>query len=262
MIPAVILAASAAAIWLGAPARSALRRLEPRRGAPAAWWRAGALLVVALAGSWAAGGPQLVGWLVAAGVALATIGWVWRAARQDRAARKARADTAQAARTLALLLRAGQIPSQALDQAAQDVPILAPAAATARVGADPAEAIAGLASRRGYEAMGSVAAAWRVCQASGAPIADVLGRVANQIRRARQVRGVVEAELSTARASGRIMAALPLVGVGLGVVVGADPVSFLFGTTLGQVLVIAAVCLTAVGVVWTEKLASSVGKRS
>ena len=90
---------------------------------------------------------------------------------------------------------------------------------------------------------------------SGAPIAGVLEQVAENLRQEHQLAEVVETELSSARASGHIMAVLPFGAVGLGFLAGGNPLDFIFGAALGQWLALVAVALTAVGVVWTERLA-------
>ncbi|NHB85424.1 hypothetical protein G7085_14535 [Tessaracoccus sp. HDW20] len=71
----------------------------------------------------------------------------------------------------------------------------------------------------------------------GAPVADVLAGVSEAMRAEQRVSAVVEAELSAARTSGHIMAVLPFLAVGLGYSVGVDPLAFLTGGPLGQVLV-------------------------
>ena len=146
-------------------------------------------------------------------------------------------ECARAARILASLLRAGQIPTAALREAAADCPVLEPAAAAAAIGADVPRTLEAAASRPGQDGMRSVAAAWRVSERSGAPVAECLARVAENLRRQRQLQAVVEAELAAARASGRIMAALPFLAAGLGFAAG--------------------VTLTASGVLWIDRLAQS-----
>ena len=118
------------------------------------------------------------------------------------------------------------------------------AAAFRELGATP--------GRAGYQ---RVAAAWQVSERTGAPIAVVLGRVAENLREERHLAAVVSAELATARASGRIMAALPFVAIGMGSLVGAKPLEFLFGSWLGQAAFMAGTVLVVGGVVWTERIA-------
>ena len=50
------------------------------------------------------------------------------------------------------------------------------------------------------------------------------------------------------------MALLPVAAIGLGTVVGADPVGVLVAGSWGPVLVAAAVGLTAAGALWSERI--------
>ena len=162
-----------------------------------------------------------------------------------------------AARVLSSLLKAGQIPSAALAEAAEDCPLLATAATAARLGGDVATELRTAAGRPGREGLALVAAAWQVSERSGAPVADVLATVAENLRRERQLGAVVETELSAARTSGHIMAALPFLALALGFAAGGNPVDFLLEGPIGQMLILVGVALTAVGVVWIDRLAAA-----
>lgn len=212
-----------------------------------------AVAALALVGVWF--GPRALGWAVTFAVAGGT---VVRLALTHRAAARERrlaGECAEAAGLLASLLRAGQIPSEALSTAAEDCAVLATAASAARLGGDVPAELALAASRPGCGGLARIGAAWQVCQRSGAPIAPVLSLVADALRRERQVGAMVDAELAAARMSGRIMAALPFAAVGLGFAAGVNPVDFLLGQPLGGVLVLVGAVLTAVGVLWIDRLA-------
>ena len=200
-------------------------------------------------------GLRAAGWVVAGGVVAGTALWVLARMREDRRHAAEKVGTARATRTLALLLQAGAIPTHALENAASDCPILASAALTGRLGGDIAAALDEAGRVPGRQGLGRAAAAWRVSELTGAPVAAVLTRVAENLRKERHLAGVVAAELATARASGRIMALLPFVAVAVGMLVGADPLSFLFGSWAGQVMFVAGTVLAAIGVVWTERIA-------
>ena len=89
---------------------------------------------------------------------------------------------------------------------------------------------------------------------TGAPIADAANRVADGLRSDAAAERLVEAELAAPRASGRMLAALPALGIALGYVSGGDPIAFLSGTWVGQLCLAAAVCLVCAGLVWTTLL--------
>ncbi|MDO5677273.1 MAG: type II secretion system F family protein [Propionibacteriaceae bacterium] len=254
MTGAALVAALAAALLIGP--RAGLRRLEPPR--PARQWKVSpwaVLAITAAVGVGGAFGARAVGWLAVASIALGTAGWLVVAAGKRRAQARRAAECAVAARVLSSLLRSGQIPTAALAEAALDAPVLAPAAAAARLGADVGAELIRAADAPGQAGLLSIAAAWSVSERSGAPVAAVLTEVAENLRRQRQLQAVVESELAAARTSGHIMAGLPFLAVGLGFMAGADPLAFLFGGVVGQVLVLAAVTLTAAGVLWIDRLA-------
>lgn len=262
-LPAALLAALAVAVAMGAPAGHRLVRLEARsEAAPSGSNKLPLLLgVVGLVAIQAFFGWRVLGWVVAVGIIVGLLIWLFRQSRLGRQQRQARDEVAAAAHTLALLLRAGQIPTRALVDAAADNPCLAPAAATVGLGGDVGAALMVAAREPGREALVKLAGAWRVSEASGAPVAKVVAQVTETVRRERQLADVVATELSTARSSGRIMATLPFLAIGLGVVAGADPIGFLFGDALGQSLLVAGVAMAAAGVVWTERIAATPGGR-
>jgi tight adherence protein B len=64
------------------------------------------------------------------------------------------------------------------------------------------------------------------------------------------------AAVSGARASAALLAVLPVLGVAMGVGLGAAPLEVLFHTSVGHGALAAGTVLTAVGVLWTEHLIS------
>jgi tight adherence protein B len=54
------------------------------------------------------------------------------------------------------------------------------------------------------------------------------------------------------------MGALPLLALLFGSAVGADPLGFLIGTSYGLACLVAGGLLTALGVVWVQRLARAV----
>ena len=258
MTAAAALAGLAAVLLLGpAPARSLgrLRVAPPGRVRRRRRWPVVVGVGVAVAVVGAGWGVRALGWAVTFVVAGATVAWLTAAHRGAAREHRTAGECAEAASLLASLLRSGQIPSQALATAAEDCAVLVTAAAAARLGGDVAAEFAVASARPGCAGLGRIGAAWRVCQRSGAPIAPVLTLVADALRRERQVGAMVEAELAAARMSGRIMAALPFAAVGLGFAAGVDPVDFLLGQPLGGLLVLIGTVLTAVGVLWIDRLA-------
>ena len=130
-------------------------------------------------------------------------------------------------------VRVGRIPAEALTLAAEDAPVLAVASGVQRNGGDVAAALLGQADPARLPGLRDLARAWQVGTRTGAPMADLLDQVANALRADQSVERTVASELAGPRATGRVMAVLPLCGIGLGYVLGGDPIGFLLGGPLG-----------------------------
>lgn len=155
-------------------------------------------------------------------------------------------------------LRAGQSTSRAVERALSSAdPGLAPSALGAiRWGGDVATALRSDGQRRGCELLASAAACWSVAQASGAGLAEALDRIVQQDRKAEEVRRQLSSHLAAPRATARMLAALPLLGVGLGVLIGGDPIAWLTGTSLGWGCLVVGAALTAIGLLWAQRIAA------
>ena len=133
--------------------------------------------------------------------------------------------------------------------------LLGPVVDSGRLGGNVPNALREVAGVRGCEAFGRVAAAWDLAETAGTPAAAVLGRVALAVRAHAEHVRAVRAELAGARASARLLAMLPLVGLLMGVGLGADPVHVLLETTYGQLALCAGITLELVGLAWTDRIA-------
>ena len=192
----------------------------------------------------------------------------------------------------AALLRGGRAPTRLWDElwllygaepppsgSASDVPpaALAPASraslaaarAAARCGAPVGPAIRRAATVRGAPAPESRAAgrergAWiefaacfDVAEASGCPLAEVLTRFAAQLEAEEDAEAARQTALAGPRATVRLLSGLPLLGLGLGMLLGVDPVSILLGEPAGLAALTAGVALTAAGRIWSARLVRS-----
>lgn len=105
------------------------------------------------------------------------------------------------------------------------------------------------------------AEAWRMCDAAlavaadaGAPVAGVLARLAGTIRdRAAGLRAV-DVALAAPRSTAKVVAALPLVGIAFGMLLGLDPVGALVGSPIGLAALAAGLGLGALAWAWTRRI--------
>jgi tight adherence protein B len=214
----------------------------------------GAASLLAVAGAFAA--PLALGLLVAVGA--------WSLRRRSTARR---ASAARAAAVLELCedlagdLAAGAAPGVALERAARRWPELAAPATAHRLGGSVPEAWRALAAAPGAADLHVVAAAWQVAERTGAGLADALAGVATGIREQQRTRRLVASELASARATARLMAALPLLTLAVGSGAG-DPVGFLLGTPAGLACAAAGVALALAGVAWIEGIAASLEREA
>jgi tight adherence protein B len=162
---------------------------------------------------------------------------------------------------LAAELRAGRDPTTALAAAAVVRSELETVARVSRLGGNVAAALREAALREEAAtcaaSMDRLATAWTVATTSGAGLAVVLDRVAAEIRVVRALRHEVAAQLAGPRASARLLAALPLLGVAVGWGAGTDPLSFLLGTPVGFGCLVVGGALAVLGLVWVERLAKA-----
>ncbi len=101
---------------------------------------------------------------------------------------------------------------------------------------------------------GRVESAWQVAEAVGAPLADLLDRLESDARCLDRVRLAAAAESAGARATTWLLAALPLAGIGVGYLMGVDPLSILLNTRLGAGCAGTAVALQVAGLVLSTRL--------
>lgn len=223
--------------------------------------RAAVLLVLAavtLVGVGAAG-AGFRGGVLGAAVAIAgvTVTRVVLLHARERRARRAQSEVARACGVLASYVRVGQVAADALVLVARDCPVLAEAATVQQIGGDVPEILRARAVRPGHGGLGDLARAWQVSSSTGAPMAPALEEVAVGLASDESLRSVVSAELSAPRSTGKVMAVLPLVGIGLGYLLGGRPLEWLLAGPLGWACLLLGLLLAAAGVLWIESLAQA-----
>jgi tight adherence protein B len=252
--PAVLALVSAAlAGWLLAPGpvrptgRLARGHRLPLLALPAAVG-----LVVALSGLARLALAVIAGAAVAAGLGL----WRRRAARVAASAVSAR--VLETCRLVGAELAAGRPPGDVLALAAEEWPLLDPAAEAFVLGADVPLALRRVAEVDGARDLRVLAAAWEVAHRSGRGLALAVGGVAEELQAEHATRRVVESELASARATARLVAALPLVALTMGSGVGGNPWRFLLASPVGLACLAGGLALVLAGVWWIESIAAGV----
>ncbi|WP_093258720.1 type II secretion system F family protein [Thermostaphylospora chromogena] len=175
------------------------------------------------------------------------------------AAARWRACSIELCQALRAELAAGRPAGEALARAISWVEFPDPSAvwavvAAARDGGDVPAALRAVAPSAGGEGLRRLAVCWQVAAAAGAGLATLVDRVEAMLRADEAHRQEVAAQLSGPRATARLLAVLPVLGVSMGAALGMNPFAFLFGTPAGLMCLLTGLTLAAGGVVWTRHL--------
>ena len=182
-----------------------------------------------------------------------------RSNRQRRAAGEGRALVA-ALEVLVGELRIGAHPVRAFEAAAEESTgavgtALSTVAARSRLGADVASGLYAAASR---SALGTewvrMAVAWQLAADHGMAISAMMRTVQTDIVERQRFRARVQANLAGARATAVILAALPVLGIALGELIGATPIAFLTGGEIGGWFLVAGTGLLCAGLWWADRI--------
>ena len=202
-------------------------------------------------------GEQLVLALIALGAAVAG-SLLWRGVRRERKRALRQRVVVELSEAMVGELRAGQPVVTALARGQELWPPFAPVVAAARLDADVPRAFRRLAELPGAEGLADVASAWQVSQRSGASLCAALSQVTESARARQSAQHVVRAELSSARATARVVALLPFAVLALTSGVGAEPWAFLLGHPAGLACLGLGVGLVLLGLWWVERIATAV----
>jgi tight adherence protein B len=187
---------------------------------------------IASAGAWIASG-WVAAFVVGAYMGAATL--EWRLSHRRRRAERLRHAALDAIGTFAAELRAGLAQPEAL-----------PAALVA----DDADPVVTQVARR-------VTAAVSLSRTLGAPLADLLERVEQDLRASLRLRALVAAQTSGVRATVALLAGLPIAGTAIGAGLGVSPLDALLHTAFGAACAVGAVALQAAGLAWCAWLSRS-----
>jgi tight adherence protein B len=160
------------------------------------------------------------------------------------------ADVGATVLRVAVLLQAGLSPVRAWETVAESED-----AAARRVhdGAAQGDPLAAAIAREGG-AWQSVAAAWAIATTVGAPLADTLRGIAAALRDAQETTDDVRVTLAEPAGTARLMAWLPLVGLGLGAAMGFDTLTTLFTNPWGIGCLVLGATLIVAAHRWTSSL--------
>ncbi|WP_243635558.1 type II secretion system F family protein [Kocuria tytonicola] len=194
--------------------------------------------------------------------------------RRDRAAEAMQWVTA--VRRLAALLHAGRAPAAVFGElapaAAGSDPtrrwiarVCREVAAAAQVGVPVSTALAQFARRpapvgdrmlsaTARSVCAQLAACWEISERSGASLAQTLSGVAQSLESQLDAQAARESALAGPRVTVRTLSWLPVLALGLGVLMGTDPVTTLLTTVWGRVALAAGAALSIAGRLWTRTL--------
>lgn len=178
-----------------------------------------------------------------------------------RNAAKLRVLVAHACNVLASQIRVGRVPAEALTGAATDCPVLVDAARVQDMGGDVTTVWRAAAERPGQAGLADLARAWQVSARTGAPLAHSLEQVSAALTADVALRAVIAGELAAPRATGKIMAVLPFCGLGMGYLLGGDPLHFLLSSRIGWGCLVFGAALAATGVLWIDHLSRLAGEQ-
>ncbi|MGW2306819.1 type II secretion system F family protein [Actinomadura luteofluorescens] len=121
----------------------------------------------------------------------------------------------------------------------------------------PPDHLDDLATQPGAEGLRLLTACWRVGSERGGTLATVLDGLASALRDEEAQRQDVSVQLAGPRATARLLAALPLLGLAMAAALGAHPIPFLCTTIPGLACLITGTALNITGLYWTRHLAKS-----
>ncbi|MCM3656034.1 type II secretion system F family protein [Agromyces mediolanus] len=136
---------------------------------------------------------------------------------------------------------------------------IAAAAAAAREGLPVHDALRRSESSGPWRAL---AAAWEIAAACGAPLAGSLRELSTALRDEAQLRREVRTALAGPNASARLVAWLPVIAIGFGLVLGFDTLGVLLGSPLGLGCLLAGTALLWAGRRWNRALAARASRGS
>lgn len=180
--------------------------------------------------------------------------------RRSRDAAKHRTAVIELCDGLAVELSAGRPPATAMVHAAGVLPAVPGMRAVidaAQNGDGVPAALSRAATTEGCDGLRLLAGCWRIGVDRGGMLASAIEGLAEALRDEQSHREDIALQLAGPRATARLLAGLPLLGLGMADALGARPLSFLFGTLPGALCLSLGVGLDTLGLWWTARLAAT-----
>lgn len=157
---------------------------------------------------------------------------------------------------LATELRAGHPLATSLRNAGGVPSVWPTAESAARYGADISDALR--VDAEAHPVFLALAACWQVGSISGSGLARTVEELARSGRAGEDTRAQLDAHLASAHASMRVLAALPALGIAMGMLLGAAPLSWFLSTAIGRVSLGCGLALSVIGLWWSQRITRSV----
>jgi tight adherence protein B len=89
---------------------------------------------------------------------------------------------------------------------------------------------------------------------SGSSVNEALTQVADKLMTRRNQEQLIATELASTKATVFVLAGLPIMGAGMGLMLGSDSISWLFGSAAGRVCLVLGIALELLGWLWIKRL--------
>lgn len=109
------------------------------------------------------------------------------------------------------------------------------------------------------ELLRGVGACWLVAANSGAGLVQSLSALSQSARERERMAEQLQIAIAEPRAAAVVVALLPVVGLGMGSLLGAHPLTWLLSTTIGHLVILFAVVLEGAGCLWAWLIIRSAG---
>lgn len=159
-------------------------------------------------------------------------------------------------------LRVGAHPSVAAQAAAEEgagiaARVFAVGSARGRLGGSGADGLRCPGSVIAVE-LDRVADAWQVAERYGLALAELLTATRTDLAGRIRFRNRTDAALAGARATAAVLAGLPVLGIALGQLMGAEPLWVLFTSAAGTYLLPLGTALACAGLLWADAITRKV----